>query len=438
MKVVLAAYGSRGDVEPSVVVGREFLRRGHDVQLAVPPELVGFAQSAGLPAVAYGLDTTTMVEAQRNYWTCVSRSPWRVKELRRMSREIRQINACWSKSMSDTLLPLADGADLLSTGITFDQPAADVAEFYNIPMATLDYYPIRANGQIVRFLPGSLIRFGWLLGEWLTWRTMKKDEDAQRREMGLPKAKRPPSQRITERHSLEIQAYDEVWFPGLADEWARFNGRRPFVGTLTMQSETAADNDVAAWIAEGTPPIFFGFGTIAIASPEKVLKMISAACATLGERALVVAGATDYGTFPLPEHVKLVDTVNYATIFPRCRAVVHHGGAGTSAAGLRAGVPTLILWTMPDQPMWGAQLRRLKVGATRRLSTTTEKTLVTDLRAILSPHCVTRAREVAARMSTPSESVSAAADLMESFAREWSPMRMRDARRSGSRLGIGY
>jgi UDP:flavonoid glycosyltransferase YjiC (YdhE family) len=347
-----------------------------------------------------------------------------------MSREIKEINARWSKSMSDTLLPIADGADILSTGITFDQPAADVAEFYNIPMATLDYYPIRANGQLVPFLPGPVIRFGWLLGEWLTWRTMKKAEDAQRCEMGLPNARKPPSLRITERRSLEIQAYDEVWFPGLAEEWAKFNGRRPFIGTLTMQSETAADEDVAAWIAAGTPPIFFGFGTIPIASPEKTIAMISAACAQLGERALVVSGATDFGTPPQSEHVKVVSTVNYATIFPSCRAVVHHGGAGTSAAGLRAGVPTLILWTMPDQPMWGAQLKRLKVGAARRLSTTTEKTLVADLRTITAPDYVNRAREIASGMSTPAESTAAAADLLENFARLRRPELIGDARRS--------
>jgi UDP:flavonoid glycosyltransferase YjiC (YdhE family) len=161
MKIVLAAYGSRGDVEPSVVVGRELQRRGHDVQLAVPPELVGFAEAAGLPAVSYGLDTQTVVEAQRNYWTCIFHSPWKVRELRKMSQDIKEINARWSKSMTDTLVPLAGVADILSTGITFDQPAADVAELYNIPMATLDYYPIRANGQLVPFLPGPVIRFGW-------------------------------------------------------------------------------------------------------------------------------------------------------------------------------------------------------------------------------------------------------------------------------------
>ena len=98
--------------------------------------------------------------------------------------------------------------------------------------------------------------------EWLVWRMWKKAEDAQRRELGLPKATGPGAQRIAERGSLEIQAYDEICFPGLAAEWAKWNGQRPFIGALTMELPTDADEEVASWIAAGTPPIYFGFGSM--------------------------------------------------------------------------------------------------------------------------------------------------------------------------------
>ena len=134
-------------------------------------------------------------------------------------------------------------------------------------------------------------------------------------------------------------------FPGLAAEWAKWNGQRPFVGALTMELPTDADEEVASWIAAGTPPIFFGFGSIPVESPADTLAMISAVCAQLGERALVCAGWSDFSHVPHFDHVKVVGAMNYAATFPACRAVVHHGGAGTTAAGLRAGVPTLILST---------------------------------------------------------------------------------------------
>src|SRR6202048_2781135 len=253
--------------------------------------------------------------------------------------------------------------------------------------------------------------------DWLDWRVEKKLEDAQRRELGLPKAPGPSSRRIAERGSLEIQAYDEVYFPGLAAEWAKWDGRRPFVGALTMELPTDADEEVASWIAAGTPPIFFGFGSVAVESAADTVAMISAACAPLGERALVCAGWSDFSHVPHFEHVKVVGAANFAAAFPACRAVVHHGGAGTTAVGLRAGVPTLILSTDVSQTLWGAQVKRLKVGTARRFSTNLES-LVADLRRILAPQYATRAREIAARMTKPTASVAAAAIFGKNSARQ--------------------
>lgn len=161
------------------------------------------------------------------------------------------------------------------------------------------------------------------------------------------------------RGSLEIQAYDALCFPGLAAEWG---GRRPFVGALTMESATDADDEVASWIAADTPPIYFGFGSMPIGSLADRVAMISAACAELGERALICSGPSDATGIPQFDHVKVVRVVSHAAVFPTCRAVVHHGGAGTTAAGLRAGIPTLILWVTSDQPIWAAQIKQLKVG----------------------------------------------------------------------------
>ena len=114
-------------------------------------------------------------------------------------------------------MSLADGADLLFTGINFEDAAANVAEYYDIPLATLHYFPLRPNGQTLAFLPAPLARAAVAAFWWVSWRGTKKAEDAQRRELGLPKAKGSAPRRITERGSLEIQAYDEACFPGLAD-----------------------------------------------------------------------------------------------------------------------------------------------------------------------------------------------------------------------------
>lgn len=417
MRFVLASWGSRGDIEPFVVVGRELERRGHDVRMTVPPDQVGFAEAAGLTAVPGGLKIKEWLDVHADFWTCLLRTPWKFWELNRLWREVGElISRCW-KQMSAPLMSLADGADLLFTNVGFEQPAINIAEYYGIPLATLHYRPIRVNGQMVPILPSSLARFAMTVDEWLSWRWAKKVDNAQRRELRLPKSAGPPSRRIAERGWLEIQSYEEVCVPGLAAEWAKFDGRRPFVGALTMESPTEADDEVASWIASGLPPIYFGFGSMPVESAAGTLAMISkrlraARAAGVGVRRLERLQSRP----PIPDHVKVVAAVNFAAVFPACRAIVHHGGAGTLAAAMRAGVPQLILAMMADHLMWAAQLKRLKVGSGQRFSATTEKSLVADLRRVLAPQYSARAREIATRMSKPAESVAATADLVERLA----------------------
>ena len=419
MKFALACYGTRGDIEPSAAVGRELQRRGHEVRVAVPPELVEFVESVGLAAVPYGPEFKEYLDEEfvRDLWAKFLRNFWTIRGPINLLREAwAPVTRYWAE-MSTTLKSLADGADLLFTGQIFQEPASNVAQYYDIPLATLHYFPIRANGQLVKMVPAPLVRSAMTVTEWVFWRMTTKAEEEQRGELGLPKAKHPAPRRIAERRSLEIQAYEEFCFPGLAAEWAKWDGQRPFIGTLTLELQTDTDDEVASWIAAGKPPICFAFGSIAVESAAETVDMIGAACAELGERALICAGGSDFGEVSHLDHVKVVGTVNYAETFPTCRAAVHHGGAGTTAASLRAGVPTLILWTTGDQPLWGARIKQLKVGAARRLSSTTQESLIADLDEILDPEYATRAREIATRMTTPADSVAAAADLLEDAVR---------------------
>ncbi len=417
MKFVLASWGSRGDVEPNLAVGRELVRRGHEVCMAVPPDLVGFTEAAGVAAVGFGPEARSILDAHREFWTCFFSHPWRIRDLVRSRLEISgPLLRAW-RDMSTTLVSLADGADLIFTGINFEDAAANVAEHYGIPLATLHYFPLRPNRQTLVFLPAPLRRWAVAAFWWVSWRGVTKAEDALRRELGLPKAKGSPPRRITERGALEIQGYDEALFPGLAAEWAEYERQRPFVGALTLGLATDGDEEVASWIAAGTPPIYFGFGSTPVESPADTIAMIGAACARLGERALVGAAGADFSSVAHPDHVKVVGAVNFSTVFPACRAVVHHGGTGTTAIGLRAGIPTLVLATDMDQTLSGSRVTRLQVGTARRFSATTEESLVTDLRTILAPEYVARARELASRMTEPAEGVAVAADLLEDFVR---------------------
>lgn len=374
MKFVAAGYGSRGDVEPFAAVARKLRERGHDVCLAVPPGMIAFVESAGLAAVPFGSNTPSSMDP---------------------TDVVRRVMQMWSE-WAEAYKALAVEADLLLAGKGEQGLAANVAEYYGIPLATLHFYP------------GDYATLGGVIGG-----LAKQAEDAQRRELGLPDGIGPAEQ------ALEIQAYDELCFPGSAAEWAEQGRRRPFVGGLTLDLPTHADAEVLAWIAGGTSPIYFGFGGgVSLPSPVETVAVITAACAQLGERALISLGSHDMSQIPVADHVKVVGAVNHAAIFPACRAVVHHGGAGTTAAGMRAGIPTLILWiAVDDQPMWADAVTRLGVGAGREFWSTTLDLLVADLRSILTEECAAQARELATKLTTPAESVARAADLLEDAVR---------------------
>lgn len=382
MKIVLAAYGSRGDVEPCVAVARELHDRGHDVVIAVPPDKLDMAESVGLAAIAYGPDSREQINMATTFVRNVQ------NPMSALPQVIERVTAVWM-GKSETLVSLAADAELLVAGMNEQRLAANVAEHFGIPLTAL------------HFFPAETLELGGLQSD-----VTGAAESAQRRALGLPDA--PPA-----RSPLEIQTYDELLAPELAQQWAGSGYRRPFVGSLTLGLPAEVDDDVLSWIADGTPPIYFGFGSTPVTSPAETVAVISAACAQIGERALICSGPNDFTRIPPADHVKIVETVNHAAVFPACRAIVHHGGAGTTAAGLRAGVPMLILWLWLDQPIWAAAVGKLEVGVERAFSASTLDSLVADLRSVRSAHYLSRAREVATRMTKPTESVAAAADLLE-------------------------
>jgi vancomycin aglycone glucosyltransferase len=167
MKFVLAGYGSRGDVEPCAVVGRELMRRGHDVSIAVPPNLFGLAQSAGLTAVSYGPDSEQQLNTAAEYFVGNMKNPY--SALPEVAERVTQV---WADK-GTVLASLAAEADLLVTGMNEQRLAANIAEYHHIPLVALHFFPSRIQ-------PSSE----------LTSLLVKVSEDPLRRALGLPEAAR--------------------------------------------------------------------------------------------------------------------------------------------------------------------------------------------------------------------------------------------------------
>jgi vancomycin aglycone glucosyltransferase len=396
VKFVLVVYGSRGDVEPGAAVGAELVRRGHQVQLAVPPHMLDFVRSAELPAVAYGPDSQDLLHDQtflRNL-SAKMQNPISI-----LPEVIEHANRVCAEKVA-TLTALADTADVVVAGTAEQGIAGIAADQRQIPLAALHLFPARL----------------WWSGGFYS-RITRNAEDEQRRALGLPDPAAESTSAAESSAPLEIQAYEQFCLPGEAADWVKHDDRHPFIGNLTLEAPTQTDDDVLSWIAAGAPPIYFGFGSTPVTQFASTAATIGAAATRLGERALICSGQNNFDAVPQSDHVKIVPAVNHAAVLPACRAVVHHGGSGTTAATMRAGVPMLILWLWLDQPLWAAAVAELGVGFGRPFSDSTLDSLVADLRSILSPRYVTQAGEVAARMTAPAKSVGTAADLLEEVGR---------------------
>lgn len=192
MKFVLATHGTRGDVEPCAAVGMELLRRGHDVCMAVPPNLIGFVEAAGLTGVAYGPDSGIQI----NQVAAFVHNLTKAQNPFNLAQAGKQLFVEGWAEMGRTLTELADGADLLMTGQTYHGVVANVAEYHHIPIAALHHFPMHVNGQVGLPsvpMPAEVAR---TVGKasWRLYSYTTKDADrAQRRELGLPPASAPRS-----------------------------------------------------------------------------------------------------------------------------------------------------------------------------------------------------------------------------------------------------
>ena len=150
--------------------------------MAVPPNLIDFTRSAGVDSAApYGVDSQLQLESE------IFRAPLRRQGPVAKLRDLREyMSQGWSE-MSSQLVAVADGADLIMTGTTYQEVAGNVAEYHGVPLAALHYFPFRANRHIVPFpVPDSAVRAVWPVVESAHWRLIRPAEDAQRRELGLP------------------------------------------------------------------------------------------------------------------------------------------------------------------------------------------------------------------------------------------------------------
>jgi sterol 3beta-glucosyltransferase len=352
MRVLLSALGSSGDVEPFIALAQGLIAAGHEPLLATGEVFAERAATLGIPFKGLG-PSWDEDDAQEHFARLLAqRSP--IANLALVTNKLAQLQL----PEVHTLAELVRACDVVAySPLAIATVAA--ARKLGKPHVSVHFAPIHRADGYSPFGP-SFGRIGNRLAWKLACAALRRATDATLNQLVVANGLAPWRDLLFDgSHSqlLDLIAVSEhvlqrdpAWPPA-----TRMTGYW-FV-------------DEPAWIADreleqftSTPPVVIGFGSMmgfdARAMTEQILEAVSA----LQRPVVLQSGWAALGAAKLPANVRASGFVPHRWLFERAACVVHHGGAGTTAAALRAGVPQAVVWHLGDQPIWGRKVVELGVG----------------------------------------------------------------------------
>jgi vancomycin aglycone glucosyltransferase len=395
MRALLTAVGTRGDVQPALALALELRKLGHEVRLCISPNFVDQAQSLGLEAVPMGVEMR--MPAQGSGTTKLS-----PEELRRLRESMPDLIT----DQFEAVGAAAEGCDVILGANAHQYAAPSIAEHLGIGCVTAVYAPVAIPSTDLPPPPilGAVAPTAETVEEaWnrtaQAWNERALDRINQNRtRLGLPPI----------RDVLDYVLTDHPWLAADAAlaPLPTTPGREVFqAGSWVLADDRPLPPDLAAFLGRGEPPVFVGFGSMP-AAKETSRILINAARAA-GHRILVSKGWADLDLLDGAPDCAAVGDVSHDLLFPRLAAVVHHGGAGTTATAARAGVPQVITPMFNDQFYWAGRIVDLGIGTTTPHAALTEESLTGALREVLAPAVADRARTFAGQVGRDGATIAA-------------------------------
>jgi UDP:flavonoid glycosyltransferase YjiC (YdhE family) len=362
MRITLLAVGSRGDVQPAVALGVRLRQAGHTVRLGSYAQFADLAAEHGLAFTPIAGDIAAMLQSEEGRATLDTHNPLRLLKLIR-----DHIRETAEQTKADVMAACEDAEGLVSLG-AFYYLADAVAAVKGLPHITAQLQPLFATGEFpAPLLPApplrtpALNRLSHATSEVLFWQAMRPVVNQARRDFGLgPLPWRPTLAQAIRDGVLALCAFSRLLVPRPAD-WppsAQITG----FWFLDAPEGYTPPADLAAFLDAGDPPVYVGFGSMNTRDPRRTADLVLRALELSGRRGVLLRGWGGLDADDLPPGVQMIDAAPHEWLFPRTAAVVHHGGAGTTAAGLRAGVPSILVPFFVDQPFWAERVAALGVG----------------------------------------------------------------------------
>jgi UDP:flavonoid glycosyltransferase YjiC (YdhE family) len=363
MKITILALGSRGDVQPYTALGVALQIAGFEVRLATHDLFVDFVRSYGLEFFPVEGNPQEIVQGERGRaWLETERNPFLFasgfREL--MGPVLRQ-------AMSSGLQACRDAEAIIFGGPAY-YIGYSLAKKLNLPYIQAYLQPVHPTRALPSALfptpikgPGIYNYLSHILGGALFWQLLLPTVNAAREEfLNLPPLNRMgPFPEMQREKRPVVYGFSPVVIPKPADwaAWIHITGY-----WFLQERPWSPPPELVEFLAVDKPAIYFGFGSMANRDPERITGIVLEALQITGMRGIILSGWGGLRKADLPENVLMLAEVPHSWLFPRVAAVVHHGGAGTTAAGLRAGKPAVIVPFFGDQAFWGDRLHALGVG----------------------------------------------------------------------------
>ncbi|MFG2226592.1 glycosyltransferase [Streptomyces sp. NPDC048644] len=413
MRVLLLAYGSRGDVEPMVGLAVSLRALGAEVQVCAPPDFTELLDGFGLPLVPLGRSVREMATRA----VTGTKAPLPAAGL--SQRAAQMVAATYEQ-----VAAVADGCDaVVATGLIPAAAAArSVAEKLGIPYVFVAYFPAYLPSPHHpplawpgRPLPPDVTdnRVLWDLNTENMNALFGDAVNTHRASIGLPPVDNVRDHIFTDRPWLAADPALGPWLqPADLDVVQTGAWIRPDDRPLPAALE--------AFLDAGTPPVYVGFGSMPIRDSQDVTRAAIEAIRAQGRRVLVSRGWAGLAPTDEGDDCFVVGEVNQQALFGRVAAVVHHGGAGTTTTAARAGAPQVVVPQMADQPYWAGRVAGLGIGAAHDGQTLTFESLSAALKTALTAETRARARDVAGTIRTDGATVAAKL-LRDAVSRERPP-----------------
>lgn len=440
VRVTCTAHGTRGDVWPTVALGVKLAERDHDVTIAVPEEFREFVERAGLRVAPLPFNIMSWLSAPEGQRLLHTGG---IPLMRRVQQEYRR----YADAFDDAFEQAAQGAEaLVGMYLTWDRTLV-MGDLLRVPMAVVypqQYAPSREYSSVVltkgRLRSPHLRLASHKLTDRIWWQGSAETTNAFRRKLGLRTCRQSTFSRLQGAGALGLHIVSPSVFPRPNDwpEHLKLTGAWQMPEMLREGLDEGLPADLQAWLDDGDPPIFLGFGSMPVLDPDSLLEDIVSVTSTLGKRGIISENCVSpRAAGMLPDHLRVVGAVDHDRLFPQCAAVVHHGGAGTVAASLRAGCPTMVCSVLADQPWWGERMRRLGVGCHERFCKLDRAALAAGLCTLLDPDVIARASTLGAAIRAEGDGLAQAAQLLEDWlvvAEPTPPVRTRAPWRGSGRV----